>query len=178
MTQAENTELAAVRRKLKGKPRSPPNHEKGQEKTGEKWKPVVITKDMVLLDPKLAPFLSYNTGWQISNAGRVRNKGGQTRKPKPTSTSDGYARVSIRLFCTKGAPQKGKRRTRPKYRSFRVSRLVGFAFLGEERKEDQTTIDHNNRKRHDDHETNLGWATPAEQAANRGPRRRGSGRLG
>jgi hypothetical protein len=152
VTGKENVQLAVVRRKQQDVKRSRFLGDKdAPPEEGEKWKPFVITRAMASLDARLAEHVRYDTGWQISNTGRVRDTGGYIRRPKPKES--GYRKVKIMI--------KGK------LIEFKVSRLVGFLFLDKPRA-GHVWIDHKDQNKGNDRVGNLRWATPAQNRRNRG----------
>jgi hypothetical protein len=155
VSHAQNMQLAAVRRKQQDvKLRHFLGDKDESDEEDEEWKPFVITQAMARLDTRLAKHVGYDTGWQISNTGRVQDTRGFRRRPTRPN-EEGYRTVVIKI----SDEDKGCR--------FFVSRLVGWLFLGR-RRAGKTQIDHIDQNCGNDRWTNLRWATPAQNRRNRG----------
>ena len=152
-TRAQNMQLAAVRRKQQDVKRSRNVGDKdAPPEEDEEWKPFVVTRAMANLDTRLRGHVRYDTGWQISNTGRVQDTQGYKKRPTPEPS--GYRKVTINIEGEVG--------------HFLVSRLVGWLFLGT-RRAGKTQIDHWDGDRGNDRVGNLRWATPAQNRRNQGP---------
>lgn len=79
--------------------------------------------------------------WEVSNLGNVRKNG---KEYIPYENKGGYLTFGVHFF---------------------VHRAVAELFL--ERIDSKPTVDHIDRDKHNNHSSNLRWATPKEQAANR-----------
>lgn len=93
--------------------------------------------------------------YHISSLGRVKNSE-RERIMRPYKKTGGYLAVTL-------VGSVGNRKT------FLVHRLVAFAFVGEEVQ--GQTVDHIDRNTENNVATNLRWATPSEQTANRKKRK-------
>ena len=156
VTHKENMQLAAARRAQQDVKLSRVLGDKDDsDEEDEKWKPFKITQAMAKLDTRLAEHVGYDTGWQISNTGRVQDTRGFRRRPT-RPYEDGYRRVMIKISDEDNRC------------GFLVSRLVGWLFLGT-RRAGKTQIDHWDGDRGNDRVGNLRWATPAQNRRNQGP---------
>ena len=152
VSHAQNMQLAAARRKQQDVKQSQNFGDKdAPPEEDEEWTPFVITQAMANLDARLRGHVRYDTGWQISNTGRVQDTRGYIKRPTPEPS--GYRKVTINIEGEVG--------------HFLVSRLVGWLFLGRRRTE-KTQIDHIDKNKGNDRVGNLRWATPAQNRRNQG----------
>lgn len=100
----------------------------------------------------------YDGRYQVSSIGRIRSLNyrgtGRSLLMKLCNDKDGYHIIS--LFST---DERGRR-----YKSFRVARLVGLAFI--QNQDNKPEIDHINGIRTDDRVENLRWVTRKENDNN------------
>ena len=152
VTHKENMQLAAARREQQDVKLTRFLGTKDEsDEEDEEWEPFVITQAMANLDARLRGHVRYDTGWQISNTGRVQDTRGYIKRPTPEPS--GYRKVTINIEGEVG--------------HFLVSRLVGWLFLGRRRTE-KTQIDHIDKNKGNDRVGNLRWATPAQNRRNQG----------